>query len=73
MPVYIGGDAEIEKLKDPIVKHFAKKGKKASNANIIKAASILGYKDAKNVSKWDTKRRMQWSRSFRHLDSPRVE
>lgn len=57
LPVYIGGDAEIEKLKDPIVKHFAKKGKKASNANIIKAASILGYKDAKNVSKWDTKKK----------------
>lgn len=57
LPVYIGGDAEIEKLKDPIVKHFAKKGKKASNANIIKAASIQGYKDAKNVSKWDTKKK----------------
>ena len=57
LPVYIGGDAEIEKLKDPIVKHFAKKGKKASNANFIKAASILGYKDAKNVSKWDTKKK----------------
>lgn len=57
LPVYIGGDAEIEKLKDPIVKHFAKKGKKASNANIIKAASILGYRDAKNVSKWDTKKK----------------
>lgn len=55
LPTYTGGDAEIEKIKDPIVKHFAKKGKKASNANIIKAASILGYKDAKNVSKWDTK------------------
>lgn len=51
LPTYTGGDAEIEKIKDPIVKHFAKKGKKASNANIIKAASILGYKDAKNVSK----------------------
>lgn len=25
--------------------------------NIIKAASILGYKDAKNVSKWDTKKK----------------
>ena len=57
LPVYIGGDAEIEKIKDPIVKHFAKKGKKASNANIVKAASILGYKDAKNVSKWDTKKK----------------
>ncbi len=57
LPVYIGGDAEIEKIKDPIVKHFAKKGKKASNANIIKAASILGYRDAKNVSKWDTKKK----------------
>ena len=57
LPAYIGGDAEIEKIKDPIVKHFAKKGKKASNANIIKAASILGYKDAKNVSKWDTKKK----------------
>lgn len=57
LPTYTGGDAEIEKLKDPIVKHFAKKGKKASNANIIKAASILGYKDAKNVSKWDTKKK----------------
>lgn len=57
LPAYIGGDAEIEKIKDPIVKYFAKKGKKASNANIIKAASILGYKDAKNVSKWDTKKK----------------
>ena len=57
LPAYIGGDAEIEKIKDPLVKHLAKKGKKASNANIIKAASILGYKDAKNVSKWDTKKK----------------
>ena len=57
LPAYIGGDAEIEKIKDPIVKHFAKKGKKASTANIIKAASILGYKDEKNVSKWDTKKK----------------
>ncbi|NSG60813.1 phage tail tape measure protein [Blautia massiliensis (ex Durand et al. 2017)] len=57
LPTYTGGDAEIEKIKDPLVKHFAKKGKKASNANIIKAASILGYRDAKNVSKWDTKKK----------------
>lgn len=57
LPSYTGGDAEIEKIKDPLVKHFAKKGKKASTANIIKAASILGYKDAKNVSKWDTKKK----------------
>lgn len=57
LPAYIGGDAEIEKIKDPLVKHLAKKGKKASNANIIKAASILGYRDAKNVSKWDTKKK----------------
>lgn len=57
LPTYTGGDAEIEKIKDPLVKHLAKKGKKASNANIIKAASILGYKDAKNVSKWDTKKK----------------
>lgn len=57
LPTYTGGDAEIEKIKDPIVKHLAKKGKKASNANIIKAASILGYRDAKNVSKWDTKKK----------------
>ena len=57
LPAYTGGDAEIEKIKDPLVKHFAKKGKKASTANIIKAASILGYKDAKNVSKWDTKKK----------------
>ena len=57
LPTYTGGDAEIEKIKDPIVKHFAKKGKKTSNANIVKAASILGYKDAKNVSKWDTKKK----------------
>lgn len=57
LPTYTGGDAEIEKIKDPIVKHFVKKGKKASNANIIKAASILGYRDAKNVSKWDTKKK----------------
>lgn len=57
LPSYTGGDAEIEKIKDPLVKHFAKKGKKTSNANIVKAASILGYKDAKNVSKWDTKKK----------------
>lgn len=57
LPAYTGGDAEIEKIKDPLVKHFAKKGKKASTANIIKAASILGYRDAKNVSKWDTKKK----------------
>lgn len=57
LPAYTGGDAEIEKIKDPVVKHFAKKGKKTSNANIVKAASILGYKDAKNVSKWDTKKK----------------
>lgn len=57
LPTYTGGDAEIEKIKDPLVKHLAKKGKKASNANIIKAASILGYRDAKNVSKWDTKKK----------------
>lgn len=57
LPTYTGGDAEIEKIKDPVVKHFAKKGKKTSNANIVKAASILGYKDAKNVSKWDTKKK----------------
>ena len=57
LPAYIGGDAEIEKIKDPLVKHLAKKGKKASTANIVKAASILGYKDAKNVSKWDTKKK----------------
>lgn len=57
LPSYTGGDAEIEKIKDPVVKHFAKKGKKTSNANIVKAASILGYKDAKNVSKWDTKKK----------------
>ncbi len=57
LPAYIGGDAEIEKIKDPLVKHLAKKGKKASNANIIKAASILGYRDAKNVSKWDNKKK----------------
>lgn len=57
LPAYTGGDAEIEKIKDPLVKHFAKKGKKASNTNIIKATSILGYKDAKNVSKWDTKKK----------------
>lgn len=57
LPSYTGGDAEIEKIKDPLVKHLAKKGKKASNANIIKAASILGYRDAKNVSKWDTKKK----------------
>lgn len=57
LPTYTGGDAEIEKIKDPVVKHFAKKGKKTSNANIVKASSILGYKDAKNVSKWDTKKK----------------
>lgn len=57
LPAYIGGDAEIEKIKDPLVKYLAKKGKKASNANIIKAASILGYREAKNVSKWDTKKK----------------
>lgn len=46
------GDAS--KIADPIIKHIAQKGKKATIANIQTAASILGYKDYKNVSKWSS-------------------
>lgn len=46
------GDAS--KIVDPIIKHIAQKGKKATIANIQTAASILGYKDYKNVSKWSS-------------------
>lgn len=46
------GDAS--KIADPIIKHIAQKGKKATIANIQTAASILGYKDYKDVSKWSS-------------------
>lgn len=46
------GDAS--KITDPIIKHIAQKGKKATIANIQTAASILGYKDYKNISKWSS-------------------
>lgn len=46
------GDAS--KIADPVVKHIAQKGKKATIANIQTAASILGYKDYKNISKWSS-------------------
>lgn len=46
------GDAS--KIADPVIKHIAQKGKKATIANIQTAASILGYKDYKNVSKWSS-------------------
>lgn len=46
------GDAS--KIMDPVIKHIAQKGKKATIANIQTAASILGYKDYKNVSKWSS-------------------
>lgn len=46
------GDAS--KIADPIIKHIAQKGKKATIANIQTAASILGYKDYKNISKWSS-------------------
>lgn len=46
------GDAS--KIADPVTKHIAQKGKKATIANIQTAASILGYKDYKNVSKWSS-------------------
>ena len=46
------GDAS--KITDPVIKHIAQKGKKATIANIQTAASILGYKDYKNISKWSS-------------------
>lgn len=46
------GDAS--KIADPVIKHIAQKGKKATIANIQTAASILGYKDYKNISKWSS-------------------
>lgn len=46
------GDAS--KISDPVIKHIAQKGKQATIANIQTAASILGYKDYKNVSKWSS-------------------
>lgn len=46
------GDAST--IADPVIKHIAQKGKKATIANIQTAASILGYKDYKNVSKWSS-------------------
>lgn len=46
------GDAS--KIADPVIKHIAQKGKKATIANIQTAASILGYKDYKDVSKWSS-------------------
>lgn len=46
------GDAS--KIADPIIKHIAQKGKQATIANIQTAASILGYKDYKNISKWSS-------------------
>lgn len=46
------GDAS--KIADPVIKHIAQKGKQATIANIQTAASILGYKDYKNISKWSS-------------------
>lgn len=46
------GDAS--KIADPIIKHIAQKGKQATITNIQTAASILGYKDYKNISKWSS-------------------
>lgn len=46
--------ANGSKIADPVIKHIAQKGKKATIANIQTAASILGYKDYKNVSKWSS-------------------
>lgn len=46
------GDAS--KISDPVIKHIAQKGKQATIANIQTAASILGYKDYKNISKWSS-------------------
>ena len=50
LPTFKG---DVSKVTGTITKHFAQKGKKASVAEIQKAASILGYKDYKNVAKWN--------------------
>lgn len=51
LPTFKG---DISKVTGTITKHLAQKGKKATVADIQKAASILGYKDYKNVAKWST-------------------
>ena len=51
LPAFKG---DVSKIADPVVKHIAQKGKKATIANIQTAASILGYKDYKNISKWSS-------------------
>ncbi len=50
LPTFKGN---ASKVKGTITKHLAQKGKKATVADIQKAASILGYKDYKNVAKWN--------------------
>ena len=49
LPTFKG---DISKVTGTITKHLAQKGKKATVTDIQKAASILGYKDYKNVAKW---------------------
>ena len=51
LPTFKG---DISKVTGTITKHLAQKGKKATVTDIQKAASILGYKDYKNVAKWST-------------------
>lgn len=51
LPAFKG---DTSKIADPVIKHIAQKGKKATIANIQTAASILGYKDYKNISKWSS-------------------
>lgn len=51
LPAFKG---DVSKIADPVIKHIAQKGKKATIANIQTAASILGYKDYKNISKWSS-------------------
>lgn len=51
LPAFKG---DVSKVTGIVTKHLAQKGKKATVADIQKAASILGYKDYKNVAKWST-------------------
>ena len=49
LPTFSGN---VSKVTGVVTKHLAQKGKKATVADIQKAASILGYKNYKNVAKW---------------------
>ena len=52
LPAFKGN---ASKITDPIVKHLAQKGKKATVSDIKKAASLLGYgsNEYKDISKWN--------------------